>query len=431
MASMTSVNPAKSPPAALPLTFISAGVSALLLLQVLLVIKAPIIFGEFRFNPVTLTAVHLFTLGWATAIMMGAFYQLIPVILLTDAPHLHGALFQGATYLIGAAMLIGGFYAYATPLIITGGILVVTAVGLFAWLVSRMLRSSKMWSVTGTYLIAALAFLAGTVLWGLTLSFNLRFNFLGDTLAAEPLLAHLVLGIGGWFGLTIIGVAYQLIPMFTLSHRSSDRTALAVLGLIAGGLTLAFAGLLLHARLPAAVGLLGATAGVALFGWDLTLILRRRKRPRIDLGIRYALTAFGFLFLALVLALLGFGGVIPLLQRTPGPAAIIWFALFGFVATIILGMLYKIVPFLIWHARFRNRNGRSGPLPTLNEMYSPKLAEAGYRLWICGVLATGIVLLAGALGFVNAPAHLAGITTLLTAAGSGFFAWTLGEVIRA
>lgn len=425
-------SPAKSPPMAVPLGFILTGLFSLLLLQPLLILKAPMIFADFRFNAATLTAVHLFTLGWSTAVMMGAFYQLAPVILLTEAPPWRPAAVQGVIYVAGSALLISGFYLQRSLLLMVGGSLVVIAVLLFAGLVLATMRSSRAWNITGTYMVMGLGFLVGTVLWGLVLAFNFRFAFFTDTLNHAPVGAHMVLGIGGWFLLTIAGVSYQLIPMFTLSHRSGDQMARAALLLMSSGLWFTFFALVLGLPAPA-VGAAVAVAlvGVLLWGWELAGIILRRRRSRIDLGMRYALTSLGFAILALLLAVLSFGGLVPLLAESPAPSAVLWLGLVGFVGSMIIGMLYKIVPFLIWHQRFRTKTGRPGPLPTLDEMYTKRIAVTGYWFWTSGILGTGGVLLAGASGLVAFPGAVVPLPLLLCAAGSLLFAWTLVEVMRA
>ncbi len=426
------INPAKSPPLYVPVGLMVAGLVSLLLLEAFLLRKAPMLFGEYRFNSATLTATHLFTLAFATSIMMGAFYQITPVMLIAKPVPGPLAMLQGSLHLAGAALLIGGFHYTETFLIIVGGSLVVIAVLLFAGLILRTMRTATAWTISGSYMIAGLSFLTGTVLWGLTLGLNLRYNFLGDTLRAAPLSAHLVLGLGGWFLLTIVGVSYQLVPMFALSNRGDEQSARQILWLLSVGLWLAFGLLLLGlpewlgavALLPVLVGLLQYAAGIAA-------ILRSRRRPELDLGMRYAMVSYSFLALSLLLGLLALSGLVPGLQRTPAPTAILWLGLVGFVGSMILGMLYKIIPFLLWHYLLKNRREKSQRLPSLAQMYSPKLAEAGFWCWTTGVLGTGLVLLAGGFELLFQPGALARWPLAIMTAGSLLFVWTIGQVLRA
>lgn len=125
------------------------------------------------------------------------------------------------------------------------------------------------------------------MLWGLTLAFNLRYNFLGDTLSNAPVAAHLVLGLGGWFMLTIFGVTYQLIPMFALSSRGEEGPAKLALTLLTAGLWAAFLSMALKRPVAlTALTLLLALAGIGVYAWDMGAVLLRRRRPDIDLGMR-------------------------------------------------------------------------------------------------------------------------------------------------
>lgn len=418
------INPAKSPPLYVPIGMVLAGLASLLILQPLLIYKAPLIFSEFRFNPATLSAVHLFTLGFATAVMVGAFYQITPVMMLGQPANGRLAFGQGLTHLAGTALLVVGFYSSTGVWITLGGTIVVLSLLLFMLLVGRSMRSATQWTISGSYMATGLSFLAGTILWGLTLAFNLRYGFLGSTLNYAPLAAHVVVGLGGWFMLTIFGVTYQLIPMFALSQRKDEKLARAALALLTAGLWIAF--FALTVSLPAIVtafGLALAAAGTLVYAADMRGILRQRRRPELDLGMRYAVTSFGFLALAIPLLTLssyrhGFGV----------PA--VWLFLPGCVGSMILGMLYKIVPFLFWHYLLKTRKDKSQKLPNLTQMYSGALAEAGYWCWAGGVLLTGLLLVGGALGFSDAR-YLVRFTLSLNLIGSLLFTWTILQVLRA
>ncbi len=62
-------------------------------------------------------------------------------------------------------------------------------------------------------------------------------------------------------------------------------------------------------------------------------------------------------------------------------------ALVGLVGLAILGMLYKIVPFLVWFHSYSRQIGRA-KVPALGEMYSVPLQVAGYWTYLAGLLAT-------------------------------------------
>jgi hypothetical protein len=122
-------------------------------------------------------------------------------------------------------------------------------------------------------------------------------------------------------------------------------------------------------------------------------ILRARKRRTLDWGIKSFLTAVGFLLplslLAMVLAwpklpLNGFTGQ---LENLYG-----FLALAGFITFALMGMLYKIIPFLVWFGTYSKQVGFA-KVPTLAELYSERLQMAGYFSFVSGIALCSIGIL--------------------------------------
>jgi hypothetical protein len=64
-------------------------------------------------------------------------------------------------------------------------------------------------------------------------------------------------------------------------------------------------------------------------------------------------------------------------------------ALLGLVGLAILGMLYKIVPFLVWFHSYSRQIGRA-KVPALADMYSVPLQIAGYWTYLAGLAVSGV-----------------------------------------
>jgi hypothetical protein len=52
-----------------------------------------------------------------------------------------------------------------------------------------------------------------------------------------------------------------------------------------------------------------------------------------------------------------------------------------------MGMLYKIIPFLVWFGRYSRQVGRA-QVPALADLYSARLQAAGYWSYLAGLLVT-------------------------------------------
>jgi hypothetical protein len=114
----------------------------------------------------------------------------------------------------------------------------------------------------------------------------------------------------------------------------------------------------------------------------------------LDWAIRQFLTALGLLAPLSVLAVfLSWPGVVltPFVGQLENLYGLL--ALLGVVSFAILGMLYKIVPFLVWHGRYSREIGRR-KVPSFAELYSPRLQVAGYWLYLGGLAGLSVATLA-------------------------------------
>lgn len=406
------------PEVGLPLRFMGAGVVSYLLLQAALAARAGQIFAGPLLQPVTLAAVHLATLGWASMVMMGAYYQLVPVLLQAE---LHSQRVGRASFLLyapGVALLVVGFWTWTVGAVIAGGTLAVAGIAAFLANLALTLRRVRRWSLQGRAMAAALAFLALTVALGLTLALNLRLGFLHRS-ALRHLAAHFLGGLFGWFSLSIVAVGYRLIPMFILAHGYPQGWQAAVATLVGGGAALvagaAAAGAggpsLLAAGLPLAAGLL-------LFAADVARIVRHRRRRRLELVTRFTLAAVGALTAGSLLAGALLASPAPSRRAT---AAVAYLLLLGWVSLTIVGQLYKIVPFLSWLGRYGPRAGRE-PVPLVSELYDRAAGEWSFRLLILGTFGVPAALLAGWQGAAR-------VAQAAVLAGAALFTWTMLQAL--
>ncbi len=376
-------------PLRLPLSFLLSGTVA----SVLLGIGAIFVLPDALTSPQAmqvLALVHTATLGWFTMTIMGAMYQLVPVVLVTRLRAAALAYGQMALYLAGVVLLVSGFWFNVPPALAAGGSLVVAAATIFALHLLATILLAPRRPLTAAYLIASLLYLMFVVSLGLTAALNLRWGFLGAA-TYHLFLAHLVIGLGGWLGLTVIGVSYKLVLMFALVHRKSERLGWAVLI----GLNIGLIGLALSVGLAAPAWLIECAGGLLALGLlgfvlDFGLMLRARQKQAIDVMQRFTVVGAGYLALGVLLccAIVAFH-----LDSAFGP---IWLAaayllLMGWVGQTILGNLQKIVPFLVWNQRYASRVGRE-KVPLLRDLIHLPTARLAFWLLNGGILAEATAL---------------------------------------
>ncbi len=408
-----------APSITIPLRFVLTGILALFL-GVGLLWYRPAILAEYHYNQYVIATTHLFVLGWMSTVVMGAMYQLVPVALETHLYSERIARWQFVLHVVGFAGMVWMFWKWDMKQVGHYGSALAVGVGLFVFNIVRTLMRVPKWNVVATSVASALVWLSLTILAGLAVAAakcsyeaaNVEAGgVLGETLRAlrstatfvgrfdqmGVMHAHAHLGIVGVFLMLIVGVSYKLIPMFTLSDLQKPLRAAASVLLINLGLVGSFLTILLRSSWKPLFAVV-VLAGLVLYGLEIRAILRARKRRNLDWGLKYFFTAISLLGPLGILGLVLSWPSLPLNPFTGQLENLYGFlAITGVVSFAILGMLYKVLPFLVWFGTYSRHIGTS-KVPSLADLYSPKIQNAGYWLYLAALATAGagIVLANGA-----------------------------------
>ena len=114
-------------------------------------------------------------------------------------------------------------------------------------------------------------------------------------------------------------------------------------------------------------------------------IVRARKRRALDWAMKYFLTGVILLLPLCIIGLVLSWPNLPL-NATTGQFENAYgcLALVGVISMAIVGMLYKIVPFLVWQTIYSKQIGLR-KVPSLAELYSHRLQAWGYWSFIVGL----------------------------------------------
>lgn len=372
------------------------GVAGLLVFAGALALYAPSLEGFF-FQPALLGLVHLCVLGWLMPIAIGAMHQMVPVVFEVPVRSERLAWIAFALYAPGAAGLIASFFALDTSepaglVLPVCGTLTALALVLYAVNLLATLARSARRTMTGAHVIAALCWLAIAVTLGALMAWNLRWPFL-PIFHLSVLRAHAHAAALGFFGLLIMGVAYRLLEMFLLSYGAPERAGWIGFFAVNGAAVLLATSFLVGSEWLLPAGVASALAGIAAFAVQIHAIFSRRTRRKTDVSWQHTATSIGYFALAA-----SAGGTLALLPL-PEPwwdrlhLAYGLLAIPGFIGTIVVGQLYKIVPFLVWLHRFSRFVGLK-KVPSASELLGeePKRVQyfamhLGLSLLIAGVLA--------------------------------------------
>jgi len=300
-----------------------------------------------RWSPITLALTHLLTLGFLTMSMTGALIQLLQVVVGIVVPHvrLTAAIVHGAL-LLATCALTCAFLFFSTPLFVLAlGFLSIAFLGLLGACLIGMWR---MKADNATFAAMRLALVALCITVGLgAVTTNALIGVVALPIVQMTNL-HAAWGLVGWVGLLVIGVAYQVVPMFMVTHMYPGRVsrflavtlfALLIFWTASHGLPAVKSRSILSVLVVAVLGLFA----VITIG-----LLWKRKRRVPDTTILFWYVSAGSLLACCGLWLVGI--MRPELAETPSFALLLGVLfIVGFGYSVINGMLYKIVPFLIWY----------------------------------------------------------------------------------
>lgn len=316
---------------------------------------------------------HAIVLGWLTLTMMGALYQLGPAVLGTATRSIRAARVQFWIHAAGVALFAPSLWQWNLLAMSVGGSLVVVSVLIFLWntLHFGTWRDTR---VPVIYVRAAQAGLLLTVIVGITFVGNHQHAWFAVT--PGRLAAHAHLGLVGWIGVTLMGISYQLVPMFNVVRGATPRLARPALTITLLGLVV-FAVAMLDdpsrlARLALAAPI---TAGFLLWGIDQVRLMRARARRKLDIQGRAAIVSLGFLALTVGLAMGAAWGTPFGTQSEPArwPLAYGLCGALGWAGTAVIGNTHKVLPFLVWFHRYRAQMGDAS-VPLMTDLYSDSFA---------------------------------------------------------
>jgi hypothetical protein len=384
---------AHAPSVTLPLRFIVTGMFSLFT-GVAWLLARPDILATYHYNQYVIAVTHLFVLGWIGSVIMGAMYQLVPVALETRLHSERLARWHFVLHVTGFAGMVAMFWVWDMKQVGHFGSAFGFGVLLFVYNLGRTLARLPRWNVIAAGIASALAWLFLTMLAGLFLASAKCWPQINPFDPIAAMHAHAHLGVVGFFVIMLVAVSYKLVPMFTLGELQSPRRAGGSIAVLNVGLLGLFVAVLCRSPWKLAFALV-IIAALALYGWEIIAILRARKRRTLDWGLKHFLTAIGLLLpLSLLAVVLCWPGL-PVTTLTAQLENVYGFvAIIGVITFAIVGMLYKVVPFLVWYASYSKQIGR-GPVPSLGDLYSARLQVAGYMLFVTGSFTTSVAIALG------------------------------------
>ena len=325
-----------------------------------------------RFSMDSIVVTHAMTIGFLAFIMLGAMTQMLPVLAGAKMPRV--MFVTKYSYLL----LLGGTLSLLLGLSISNTVLELIAFiglggGFLLILIATALslRTVSNFNATVKAISTSMVFAFLIVFMGL----YLLYGYIADDITQNHLIVaniHSVWAIFGFGVILIIGVAFQVLPMFYVAPKFKRFCKRRVVWLISTGLFLwlIFSAFFVEYELVAKIW-------IALFVWAFAttvwIKLSRRKRPISDVTVWYWRAASVFLTI---------GSFLWIFDEFFKHEYIVMVAILiggGFILSIMIGMMYKIIPFLVWF----HLNGMGYmSIPTMNEMINKNLSRLQFILFI-------------------------------------------------
>lgn len=412
----------QTPPLSVPLRFFLTAPLFALAAALLLLWHGPSALAS-RWSPITLALTHLLTLGFLAMCMIGALLQMLPVVASVEIPH--SRMTAGAVHgllVLGTLALVNGFLLSSALLFKMAMLLLLMA---FAGLLLVGLRG--VWSSTNDnpmLLTIRFALAALVVTVGLGLTAASAFTWPLGLPLMQITDIHAAWGLLGWVGLLVVGVAYQVVPMFQVTplypRRITQWLAKAIFLVLVLWSAITIATLKRPGAWSVMFAALAAGAYV-VFSAATFYLLWQRKRPKPDATTMFWCVALTSLFGC---ATLWISGVFfPNISNTPAyPLAMGILFIVGFGYSVVNGMLYKIVPFLVWYHLQNQLAGGCTKAPNVKQVLPDRQAENQFRLHL---LALSLLLVS-----TIYPQWLAQLAALAFAASSAWLWLNLAKAAR-
>jgi hypothetical protein len=363
---------------------------------------------ESRWSPGALAMTHLIVVDFMLQAMCGSLLQFVAVVAGANiwrprlvATVVHPLITAGAVFLATAFLL------QQQVLFLLAALVFATALGLFLSVMAMALLRTPARGMSIHVLRLALLGLSVTLVLGVILASTLGLHeSLQSAWSLHTLInVHVAWGLGGWALMLVIGVSYLVVPMFQMT----PAYPVWLMRVVPAGLFLLLCLWSLQ-LLPDTGEAQAWQSGVVLAGMLLaglfaaaTLWLQSRRRRRQ--------TDVTFVFWrGAMLALLGLTASWLLFEALPQlgshPRAPLWLgvlALPGVFLSVIMGMLYKIMPFLNW-LHLQRQGGIALPAPNMKQMIPERAMRAQMRLHFA---ALGLLLAAVLWPALALPAGLA------------------------
>lgn len=361
----------QAPPISVPFRFfLSAPIFGVLISLIFLFFPFDEVSNEY--HNVSIGLIHLFTLGILTMIIFGAMQQMMPVLAgaVISKPKLFANIVHSSLF-IGTICMSFSFILDMKQLLYIGILFLSLSFLSFFTVCIKLLFQVKF--LTSTVKAMRLFSLSGLITF--ILGFYLAFSHINLNMGENYLAfvnAHILFGLFGFAFLLIMGVSFQVIPMFyvALDFPKFIQHKLPIILFITIFISFFFFYFeinFLFLKFIFVVEMLS-------FGYFALKSLNNRKRPVFDVTLWY----WKFSLICLIISM-----IIWMFDISESNYILAIIFAFGFLYSLLQGMVYKIIPFLSW---FHLNSKGYFSIPTIREFINETYIKVHFFLHVFSIV---------------------------------------------
>ena len=346
--------------------------------------------GNFK----NIIVIHILALGIMASFMLGAMFQMLPVIagVVIKMPT-KKATIANILLVIGLVLQLSAFETSFNLLYLLGAIILGAGLLYASTLMLKEVIKIKDHSSSSKGILFALVSFTIAIFFGVYLLLTLG-GYTDGTLYTEIKEAHYSFALFGWVTMLIISISFQVVEMFYITPKypqlMSKYLTISIFSLLIIKTALIFIkinSIIIDITLAI---LFIIYAGITIHR------LYKRRRPTSDATVWFWRLGMGLLITSMII--LFFDKVIGLGENLNFISQITFI---GFALSIVFAMVYKIVPFLVW---FHLSNQGYMEAPMMFDVIHPKKAKIHFWIhvsmiitWILSTLYEPISILASLL----------------------------------
>jgi len=330
--------------------------------------------------------IHLYMIGFVMIAIFSAMAQLGPIVVETKHSNENIFKYLWLFLLLALTLMLVGFYIDITYLFY-GGVTALIAMSIYAFEFLLTLKNMRRkTSITKAMKMSNFFLLIGI---GTGIVMASGFNGFIDINPDSFLTMHIYSLVVGFVTLLIMGISIILIPMFGYSKRISDnKFSHSFITLSSAVVIMIFAGILTHKILEEIAYVLTIIA-IILYLYQLKNMFISRKKVVHDIWAKSIYVGFLSFILSFILFIFYLFSDNELLLKVS-----MWITLIGFFSFLIMGNLYKIIPFLVWFQIYSPLIEEQ-VVPMLHQLVDTRLASLQWFYSSVGLVVSSVGILLG------------------------------------